>query len=418
MSKISHFTVTRQRIPALLSGLLLRFRPTPLMDIIGRYIFRQTATALAMILITLTLIVWMTTALREISLVTNQGQSILVFLTITALAMPNLIAVVAPVALLISCLHTLNRLSGDSELIVLSASGSNIWRVAKPYLFLAFLVFSALMVVNAYVLPQSMRTLRDYAIKVRTDLISQVLQPGKFSTPEKGLTLHISARSPNGELLGLVIHDERDEAEIMTYLAERAVIQKQSETQSYLIMYTGHIQRQDGKSKNVNIVTFESYLFDISQFGPKEGQRDFKPRERFLTELMFPDEKDDYYQRNAGKFRAELHDRLASPLYPFLFVLLAIVHLGFPRTTRESRLRDLFTAFAVATLLRLVGLTAVNMASKNTAAIVVIWAIPLAGIAITALMAHYEIKPVALPSFSFSWPWRTASRAPAGGGAR
>jgi lipopolysaccharide export system permease protein len=389
------------------------------MDIIGRYIFRQTATALAMILITLTLIVWMTTALREISVVTNQGQSILVFLTITSLAMPNLIAVVAPVALLISTLHTLNRLSGDSELIVLSAGGSNIWRVAKPYLFLAFMVFIGLLVVNAYVLPQSMRSLRDYAIKIRTDLISQVLQPGKFTSPEKGLTLHISSRSPTGELLGLVVHDERDENEVMTYLAERAIVQKKSDTQAYLIMQTGHIQRQSGPGKEVNIITFESYLFDISQFGPKEGQRDFKPRERFLDELMFPDPKDEFYQRNAGKMRAELHDRLAGPLYPFLFVMIAVVHLGFPRTTRESRMRDLFTAFAVATVLRVVGLAAVNMGAKSPGAIAVIWGIPLLGLAITALMAHFEIKPAALPSFSFRLPWRGgAKQAAAAGGAQ
>jgi lipopolysaccharide export system permease protein len=388
------------------------------MDIIGRYIFRQTATALAMILITLTLIVWMATALREIALVTNQGQSIFVFLTMTSLAMPNLIAVVAPVALLISSLHTLNRLSGDSELIVLSASGSNIWRVVRPYLILAFIVCVALFAVNAWVLPQSARTLRDYALKIRTDLISQVLQPGKFTRPEKELMLHIAAKSQNGELLGLVIHDERDENEVMTYLAERAVIQKQSDTQAYLIMYTGHIQRQDRDSKDVSIITFESYIFDISQFGPKEGKRDFKPRERFIGELMFPDPKDEFFQRNAGKMRAELHDRLAAPLYPFLFVLIAVVHLGAPRTTRESRLRDLFTGFAVATFLRMAGLSAVNMAAKSTGAIVVIWAIPIVGILITALMAHFEIKPVSLPSFSFRLPWRGARPAPAAGGAR
>jgi lipopolysaccharide export system permease protein len=382
------------------------------MDIIGRYIFRQTGSALAMILITLTLIVWMTTALRELSLVTSQGQSVLVFLTITSLAMPNLIAVVAPVALLISALHTLNRLAGDSELIVISAAGGTIWRVAKPYLVLAFVLFLALVAVNAWVLPQSMRTLRDYAIKVRTDLISQVLQPGKFSSPEKGLTMHIAGRADNGDLLGLVVHDERDPTQLMTYLAERSEIQKQDETRALLIMHDGHVQRQDGKSKEVSIVSFESYIFDISQFGPKEGPRDYKPRERFLPELMFPDRNDIYYKRNEGKFRAELHDRLASTLYPFLFVLIAVVHLGSPRTTRESRMKDLFTAFVVATLLRVVGLIATNMAVQNPMAVLLIWGLPVGGVIVTAVMAHYEIKPMSLPSITLpSLPWRTARQA-------
>ena len=58
---------------------------------------------------------------------------------------------------------------------------------------------------------------------------------------------------------------------------------KQEDGRALLIMRNGHIQRQDGKSKVVQIIIFDSYLFDISQFGPKEGPRDFKPRERFLS---------------------------------------------------------------------------------------------------------------------------------------
>ncbi|MFY9642988.1 MAG: LptF/LptG family permease, partial [Rhodomicrobium sp.] len=90
--------------------------------LIARYLFRQTASALIMILVSLTLIVWLTLLLREIKLLTAEGQTFLLFLKITALAIPNLIVTVAPVAYLIASLHTLNRINGDSELIVLSAS--------------------------------------------------------------------------------------------------------------------------------------------------------------------------------------------------------------------------------------------------------------------------------------------------------
>ncbi len=375
------------------------------MDIIGRYIFRQTATSLVMILVTLTLIVWMTTALRQISLVTNQGQSFLIFLKITLLAMPNLIAIVAPVALLISALHTLNRLSGDSELIVLSASGSTSWRVMRPYLLLAVVVAGFVAFSNAYLAPESMRVLRDYAIKVRTDLIAQVLQPGKFSSPEAGLTLHIAERTNTGLLKGLMIHDERDPSQIMTYLAEEGQIMKREDDQALLIMRTGHIQRQDGNSKTVQIVVFDSYLFDISQFGPKEGPRDFKPRERFLGELLNPDTTDPFYQRQAGKFQSELHDRLSNPLYSILFVLIVGVHLAYPRTTRDGRMQSLFAAFAVSATLRVVGLAGVNMATKDTSGLLIVWGVPVVGIVIAAAMIHYEIRPLSLPALSFN-PFR------------
>lgn len=131
-----------------------------------------------------------------------------------------------------------------------------------------------------------------------------------------------------------------------------------------------------------------------------------------MSELLYPDKKEEFYIRNIGKFRAELHDRLSGPLYPFLFVLLAVVHLGTPRTTRESRIQDLFTAFVVATVLRVIGLASANMAVQTPAALALVWGIPLAGILVTAVMAHFEIKPMSLPSFSLpSWPWRTAKAA-------
>jgi lipopolysaccharide export system permease protein len=381
------------------------------MDIIGRYIFRQTATSLVMILVTLTLIVWMTTALRQLSLMTNQGQSFVIFLKITSLAMPNLIAIVAPVALLISALHSLNRLSGDSELIVLSASGSTTWRVMKPYLLLALIVTVFVGFSNAYLAPESMRVLRDYTIKVRTDLISQVLQPGKFASPEKGLTIHIAERTANGDLRGLMIHDERDDTQLMTYLAEEGQIVKREGDQAMLIMRNGHIQRQDDKSKNARIVIFDSYIFDLSQFGPKEGPRDYKPRERYLTELLDPDVKDPYYKANTSKFFAELHDRLSNPLYPILFVLIVGVYLGSPRTTRDSRLQDLFGAFALAASLRVVGLAGVNTAAKSMTGIAMLWGVPIAGIVIAALMIHFQIRPPGLPSISLN-PFKRRKLAP------
>lgn len=353
-----------------------------------------------MLLITLTLIIWMTTALRQLSLMTSEGQSFLVFLNITLLTLPNLMAIIAPVALLIASLHTMNRLSGDSELIVLSASGATIWRVLKPYLILALLVFMTVFVVNAYFAPLAQRTLREYAIKVRTDLIGQVLQPNVFSSPERGLTFYIAERDmSSGDLLGLLINDERDPNQNMTYLAERSEIVKQ-EDRSLLQMYNGHFHRKNSKERDVAILHFDNYIFDLSQFGPKEGKSDYRPRERFLSELLWPNKDDPNYKVNEGKYRAELNDRLANPLYAFMFVLIVAVYLGYPRTTRDSRAQSVFTAFTVAAALRVIGLAGANMAVKKTGALFIVWGIPVLGIILTLWMAHYQIKPLSFSDFS------------------
>ena len=93
------------------------------MRILSRYVFRQAAGALLLILLSLTGVVWIAVALRQLELMTTQGQDVLRFLAMTTLAIPSMMALIAPIALLIASIHVLNRLSGDSELIVMTAGG-------------------------------------------------------------------------------------------------------------------------------------------------------------------------------------------------------------------------------------------------------------------------------------------------------
>src|SRR5438132_7107740 len=60
-------------------------------------------------------------------------------------------------------------------------------------------------------------------------------------------------------------------------------------------------------------------------------------RERYLWELVSPSEDDPVFTQLSGQFRAELHDRFMSPIYPFAFAVLTFAFLGTPRTTRQSR---------------------------------------------------------------------------------
>ena len=141
------------------------------MRIFSRYVFRQAAGSFLLILTSLTGVVWITLALRQFNVVTTQGQDTWMLIKMTTLALPNLMAIIAPFSLLIAALHTLNRLNTDSELIVLSASGSKVWTVARPLLLLAFLVSIFLAFVSHLAQPWSTQQLRDYLVKVRTNLL-------------------------------------------------------------------------------------------------------------------------------------------------------------------------------------------------------------------------------------------------------
>ena len=65
-----------------------------------------------------------------------------------------------------------------------------------------------------------------WATEVRADLVSNVVQPGRFSKLEANLTLHIRERRPTGQLLGIFIDDQRNPKERASILAENGDIVK------------------------------------------------------------------------------------------------------------------------------------------------------------------------------------------------
>src|SRR5262249_48486964 len=94
-----------------------------LIGVIDGYIGKMTLMSFLIVLVSLTGVIWITQALRNIDLMTSQGQTILVFLGISGLAIPLLVSIIAPIALLVAVMHSLNRLGTDSEVIVVSAAG-------------------------------------------------------------------------------------------------------------------------------------------------------------------------------------------------------------------------------------------------------------------------------------------------------
>lgn len=362
------------------------------MTIFGRYVFRQAAGALLLILLSLSGIVWIALALRQLNLVTSQGQDTLTFLIMTTLALPNLMALIAPIALLIAVIHTLNRLNGDSELIVLTASGATIWTIARPLLLLALLVSLAVSAVNHIAMPWSLRLLRDFVIEVRTDLIAQVVQPGRFSSPEPDLTFHIRERTFSGELLGILLHDAREPKQTLSYLAEKGIIVKQGAT-AFLLMTNGHIVRRSGPQEAPQIITFENYGVDLDRFEQKGEAAELRPRERYFSELAFPAPDDPDYKRQPGHFRAELHERFANPLYPLAFVVIALAFVGQAQSTRQNRVEAVVIGFVLAAACRLGGLAVNNLVVLRASFIPVLYLIPIASMLLAFLVIRLNANP-------------------------
>jgi lipopolysaccharide export system permease protein len=232
-----------------------------------------------------------------------------------------------------------------------------------------------------------LRELRLWATEVRADLVSNVIQPGRFTKLEEKLTLHIRERQPDGQLLGILIDDQRSPKERVTVLAETGNIVK-NQRGTFLILQTGSVQRHETGQRDPALVLFDSYGFDLSRLAAGTQSIKYSVRERYLWELYNPEGTDTPFADQPNQIRAEFHDRMTAPLYPLAFVVLSYAYLGAPRTTRQGRTLSLLGAAGVVAALRGLGFVGMIAGVHTPLALV----LPYIGLAVSFLLGYWAIS--------------------------
>jgi len=339
------------------------------MGSIDKYIFRTTLASFALVLVSLTGVIWITQALRGIDLMTSQGQTVATFLGLTSLVIPALVLVIAPIALMIAISHTLNKLATDSEIIVMNAAGFSPFRLFRPFVHATIVVALLVAFIAAYLAPDGMRRIKQWDAEITADVLTNILQPGRFAQLDQNLTIRIRERQPGGVLLGIFIDDRRDPKERVSIVADHGTVVKSGDG-SFLVLEDGNLQRFEVGKRDPALVAFGRYAFDMSKFS-QGHDTSLGIRERYIWELLWPDEVDPMYKQLSGQFRAELHDRFLAPIYPFAFAALTFAFLGAPRTTRQSRNFSIGGSILAVFGLRMAGFACSVMTVKSPLAALV-----------------------------------------------
>src|SRR3954469_675917 len=305
------------------------------MGSIDKYIFRTTLASFALVLVSLTGVIWITQALRGIDLMTSQGQTIKTFLGITSLVIPALVLIIAPIALMIAISHTLNKLATDSEIIVMNAAGLSPFRLFLPFLYATIVVAIMVAFIATYLAPDGMRRIKQWDAELTADVLTNILQPGRFAQLDQNLPIRIRERQPGGILVGIFVDDRRNPDERISIIADHGTVLT-NEKGSFLVLEDGNLERFEVGKREPAMVAFGRYAFDMSKFSNKGRDVTLGIRERYTWELMAPADDDPIYKQIPGQFRAEMHDRFMAPIYPFAFAALTFAFLGAPRTTRQS----------------------------------------------------------------------------------
>jgi lipopolysaccharide export system permease protein len=341
------------------------YDPHP-MTSLTRYILRQCVAVMVFVTVALCAAVWLAQSLRLVDLIVNRGLTAELFLYLAILILPRFIDIVLPIGVFIAVLFVFNRLTAESELVVMRASGLGPLELAKPVMILAGIAFLILMTLSAYFLPTSNREFKDAQFEIRNRFVSSLLQEGSFTTISDKLTIYIGGRDERGEVRGILIDDERDKDRPVTIIADRGAFSSVGGG-SRLVMVHGNRQELDPKTGKLSLLTFDRYTLDLDSMRDAPVVRFREPQERFLGELLFPPAGLDPGLRYT--FIVEAHQRFAIPLSVFGFAIIPLACLLPGQMNRRGQLKRVVLAVGLAFIYQSVAIGVQNMASRYEIAI-------------------------------------------------
>jgi lipopolysaccharide export system permease protein len=341
---------------------------------LNRYILRQCLSMMVFVTAALSAAVWLAQSLRLVDLIVNRGLSIEVFLYLALLILPRFLDIVLPIGAFIAVLFVFNRLTSESELVVMRSAGLGPLALARPVFMLAGIAFLVLLTLSAYFLPASNREFKDLQFEIRNRFVSALLQEGTFTTISDKLTIYIGSRNERGEVLGLLINDDRDPQQPVTIIAERGAFADVAGG-SRIIMVNGNRQRFDRATGKLSVLTFDRYTLDLDLLRDAPEARFREAQERYLGELFFPPPGLDPLTRRG--FLLEAHQRLTVPLSVFSFVLIPLACLLPGELNRRGQLRRVLLAVVLAFFFQSADLGVKNLASRYDAVIPLIYMIDL-----------------------------------------
>ncbi len=334
------------------------------MDSFSRYVFRQLFVGLMLVAAGLTCIIWLSQSLRFVEMIVNRGLTAGTFVYMTMLLLPNFLTVILPIALFTVIVFTYSKMITDRELVVMRAAGVSQVGLSRPALILAGAALLFAYLLNLYLLPESYRSFRELQWEIRNTYSHVLLKEGAFNSVSKEITVYIRERSKDGQLIGILVHDERNRVEPVTLMAERGAL-VDSEAGARVVMYNGNRQTVAGNGK-LSILYFDRYVFEVPSGQASIDDRFREPRERATVELISL-KPTDVAVGDYGKYKVELHKRFVTPILGLAFSLVSLACLLYGPITRRSQTKRIVSAVLVMVTLQGLTLGLENVVAKNLA---------------------------------------------------
>ncbi|HLO27279.1 MAG TPA: LPS export ABC transporter permease LptF [Geobacteraceae bacterium] len=245
-------------------------------------------------------------------------------LRMIAYLLPFFSMVTIPMSFLLSLLLAFGRLSADSEITAMKASGVGLYSLLPPVLTCAFLTYLATTFITVYALPWGNTSFKNLLLEIISTRATLNLKERVFNDDFPGLVIYVDRFDQKQNILaGILIQDERDPKDPSTIFADEGVIATEPGTKILrLSLNNGSIHRSHGTT-DYRLLEFRNYdlTINLAQAGKEIIKNELDMTLTELNEALRTHPADDKVRRD---FLIEWHRRFALPVACFVFALIGV----------------------------------------------------------------------------------------------
>ena len=298
---------------------------------LARSLFFQLIPPFLLATFILTFILSMDTVYKLINLIVSRGVPVGSVLLMLLYRLPQFLSVTLPIAVVITIVVVLVRLSNDLELTAMGASGLSPWQLSVPVATFGLLATILDLGITLWMQPAGYAAYEEETLRLLRSQTAKTIRPGVLNYDFPGKVLYVESKSPNEELEGIFISDTELRPSSMVSLSSKGQLLIREIEQDILLQLkqgTMHFGNAEGGYRTVDFEEFQ-YQFRPPQL---DGSTIRKIWGVPSLDLLKPHS----YFIDQTRLR-EFHLRLTTPMACLAFALAALnIGMVDPRRGRSN----------------------------------------------------------------------------------
>jgi lipopolysaccharide export system permease protein len=298
------------------------YPPMPLT--LYRYLAKELLIPFILGTVIFTGVLLMGRMLKIADMVVSKGVSLSEVIRLILYLMPNFAVLTLPMALLMAVLVAFSRLSADSEIIAVKASGISLYKLLPPVVTVAFAAYILTVINAAWLMPKGNVAFKSLLYQAIQQRLSLNLKEQVFNSSIPGLLIYIDKNNEqNGLLSGVLIQDERKPDDVSTIFAKHGTLGvEQGEKKIHLHLTDGsiHQSRQKELYRNLEFMDYELTV-DLAN---NSGTFEKNELDMSLAEIREKLQAGGLSKKITLDMQMELQRRFALPFACFIFAIFAV----------------------------------------------------------------------------------------------